>query len=188
MKDTSNNFVKTVHVGYVEREGEAFAKITYFDGKLSIFGVIGTRGGNATGSSGQWIMSFREYDDRGHLTLDKLKPAPGWTKYKVKKFLDIWDKWHLNDSRAGCEHQREWGWGEEPIDPTQPTTAYGTFYPGQTSPSWNLKGCVYPPFGHLAEACPECGYKYGTAWLFEEVPNTAIKFLRELPDTDVQPA
>jgi hypothetical protein len=26
---------------------------------------------------------------------------------KVQRICDIWDRWHLNDLHAGCEHQRE---------------------------------------------------------------------------------
>lgn len=182
-------FTKIVHIGYVEKEGEVFAKISWNGNKLSISGVIGPiKGGNATGSSGQWNMSFKEYDGRGYLTLEDIKPASNWTKFMIKKFLDIWDTWHLNDLKAGCEHQRAMGWDKEPIDSSKPTTAYGKFHSGQTSDSWNLKGWVYPPYGHLTEPCPECGYKYGTAWLHEEVPDTVIKFLLELPDTEVKPA
>lgn len=44
------------------------------------------------------------------------------------------------------------------------------------------------PEGFLGKACPVCGYKYGTSWKKEEVPETVLEFLRGLPDTDVQPA
>lgn len=41
---------------------------------------------------------------------------------------------------------------------------------------------------HPSAACPDCGYKLGSAWLFEEVPADVLDFLRSLPDTDQQPA
>ena len=41
---------------------------------------------------------------------------------------------------------------------------------------------------HPSEPCPECGYKYGSAWLKMEVPKEALEFLASLPDTDKQPA
>ncbi len=44
------------------------------------------------------------------------------------------------------------------------------------------------PNGFLAKACPVCGYKYGTKWLKETVPDDVLAFLLGLPDTDVQPA
>jgi len=55
-----------------------------------------------------------------------------------QKLKDLWTRWHLNDMRAGCEHQRALGW-----------TSYAE---------------------HPAEPCPECGYKFGSAWLFEPLP------------------
>lgn len=48
--------------------------------------------------------------------------------------------WHLNDMRAGCEHQEKLGWNH---------TAMGV-------------------------ACPECGYRYGSAWLVRELPANVI--------------
>lgn len=38
---------------------------------------------------------------------------------RVQRLCDIWDRWHLNGMRAGCEHQREWGWtyNEHPSEP-----------------------------------------------------------------------
>lgn len=44
------------------------------------------------------------------------------------------------------------------------------------------------PEGILTKPCPECGYKYGTAWRKETVPDTVLDFLKSLPDTDKQPA
>lgn len=44
------------------------------------------------------------------------------------------------------------------------------------------------PEGLLSKPCPECGYKYGNAWLKEEVPVKVIEFLRSLPGTDKIPA
>jgi hypothetical protein len=44
------------------------------------------------------------------------------------------------------------------------------------------------PEGVLSKPCPVCGYKYGSAWLREEVPADVLEWLRNLPDTDRQPA
>jgi hypothetical protein len=161
------------------QDGDVFIEVVYTGGKLSLHGVVGPmRNGNATGSAGQIqdeLLNLTEY-------------APGWTEELARKLYETWERWHLNDMRAACVHQRAMGWDKEPIDPTQPTTAYGKFYPGQESSSWNLKAWAYPPIGHLTEACPECGYKYGTAWLKEEVPAEVIDFLNSLPETDRKPA
>lgn len=42
--------------------------------------------------------------------------------------------------------------------------------------------------GILCKPCPVCGYKYGSAWLKEEVPQEIIDWLFALPDTTVKPA
>lgn len=44
------------------------------------------------------------------------------------------------------------------------------------------------PEGILTKECPVCGYKYGTAWKIEEIPEEVIEWLFSLPDTEVQPA
>lgn len=36
------------------------------------------------------------------------------------------------------------------------------------------------PDGILSKACPECGYKYGSAWNFVEVPEDVISFLNTI--------
>lgn len=57
---------------------------------------------------------------------------------------------------------------------------------------WHLNdmraGCVHQraakwdPQTSVGKPCPECGYRYGWAWLFEEVPADVLEFLRGLPD------
>ena len=41
--------------------------------------------------------------------------------------------------------------------------------------------------GFIGRECPVCGYKYGTAWKMEEVPQDIIKWLESLPETKVKP-
>lgn len=43
------------------------------------------------------------------------------------------------------------------------------------------------PEGILTKECPVCGYKYGTKWLKEEVPQEVVDWLFALPDTPIQP-
>ncbi len=40
----------------------------------------------------------------------------------------------------------------------------------------------------LNQPCPTCGYKYGSAWLFEPVPAEVVEFLESLPATERVPA
>ena len=73
-----------------------------WDGKrLSICGVEGpTANGNARGDPADIVV-------HRHGRLDAID---------VIKLRDVWARWHLNDMRAGCEHQRadvEWNVSEE---------------------------------------------------------------------------
>jgi hypothetical protein len=170
MKD----FSKIVHYGSMQDVGNCFAKIEFRDGRLSICGVEGPlRNGNARGSCGQIIMGFKEYDHRGHSMLADVAPAKGWDVDKLRQFFDTWSRWHLNDLTAGSPAQE----------------AYLRAHPITYS---------YPQ-SHYEEACkalaaaglhpdPSNGYKYGSAWLREEVPDAALEFLRGLPDADITPA
>jgi hypothetical protein len=242
---------KIVRLGTVKtyngRNMSVFAKIE-FDGKrLSISGVEGpTATGNAMGGSGQIDMSYKTAEQRAEIS-----PAPGWTPELIGQFFDTWGKWHLNDMRASCEHQRALGW-----NPSKEITLYhfrlkreieaerraaeqratsvllsgdtltplprevevmnlqrqivhteavlpeamqefyepnGPQYEGdyynkaseQKTAGWvNEKE---HPEGILSKPCPECGYKYGNAWLVEDVPGEVIAFLESLPDTDIKP-
>lgn len=42
--------------------------------------------------------------------------------------------------------------------------------------------------GFLGKPCPVCGYKYGSSWIKEDVPEDVLTWLFELPDTDKHPA
>lgn len=63
------------------------------------------RNGNCRGSVGQCVDEIRAGS-----------PADGWTQEMLKKLCDIWDKWHLNDMRPECEHQRALGWREQAVE------------------------------------------------------------------------
>lgn len=93
--------IKTCDGGWVS----VYCKIKYTDSRLSITGVIGpTCNGNAYGGCGQINMEFENggYPSRHY--------ASGWSGHRFGILLDIWDKYHLNDLQAACEHQRELGW------------------------------------------------------------------------------
>lgn len=65
-------------------------------------------------------------------------------------------------------------------------------YSGDTGPTeTKALGWLRPeehPEGLLCRPCPVCGYKYGTSWKNEEVPQKVIDWLFSLPDTRVKPA
>lgn len=234
---TATDFSRVYRIGTVRigsRNASVFVKATYSDGRLSISGVEGPkRNGDAVGGCGQIVHSlnpeqFTEF-------------APGWDAERCGRFLETWERWHLNDMRPGCEHQREWN-ASEPLE----VVSYGLtteasqnrrrlqevagmdaargvlpeldeterallllddwFKPRFSPPDADdaLSGCyevrkratklagwVHPeehPRGLLGKPCEVCGYKYGTAWLREEVPADVLEFLQSLPETDQTPA
>lgn len=219
-----------------------YASIEYSDdGRLSICGVVEPlRNGNCRGSCGQCVDEIRSGD-----------PVKGWTDEMLKKFCDIWDRWHFNDMRPYCEHQRQLGWNElaekevtlyhyslttdalkqksaaekaatgalrrgETFSPTEEQVMLAnlpyskesyvelcgdalTYYepkkalhPGvQGSTETKALGWIYQnqhPDGLLCRPCPVCGYKYGSAWRKEEVPQEVIDWLFALPETEKEPA
>lgn len=216
----------------------AFCKIEYNEskGRLSITGVIApTKNGNALGSAGQCVDEIRGGT-----------PTDDWNKEMLNKFCDIWDRWHLNDLRPYCKHQKELGWdiiASEKVNiyhykltkeannkkkeaekraleclrngdtfiPTKSEIYFANLenfkddisaeppenYEPHKSVLYNSTyktkslGWLRPdehPEGILTKPCPVCGYKYGTAWLKEEVPEDVIKWLSDLPETKITPA
>jgi hypothetical protein len=153
--------------------------------RLSITGVEGPRAnGDAKGSCGQCVEAL------DHLA----RLSPGWDVGMVQRLKTEWERWHLNDMRAGCEHQRKAGWDTRPIDPARPASAYVSLTrDGETRPyftGWNMLTWITRkehPEGLLSEPCEVCGYKYGTAWLKEDVPGDVIAFLGSLPQDDSLP-
>jgi hypothetical protein len=136
-----------------------------------------------TGSerAGREDVSFGQIAD----TARHARPRGGdlHTAEDVRRLCAIWDRWHLNDMRPGCEHQRAAGWGERRIDPSKPARAYGRHHPNQRGDTWNLLGWVYPsevPGGLMTAPCPVCGYRYGTEWRTEDVPTGVLVALREV--------
>lgn len=220
---------------------QAFAKIEFNDGKLSICGVIGPlSNGDCRGGAGQCVDSIRSG-----------QPNSDWTREMLDRFCDIWDRWHLNDMNPCCEHQRGLGWLDEAgqkitlyhyrltpqaskikndaekaamealrngkvFAPTAEQAFFASLpefldvydelskelspyyepkkplYSGDTGPTeTKTRGWVRfneSSLGILCKPCPVCGYKYGTAWQKEEVPQEVIDWLFALPDTKKTPA
>ena len=88
---------------YGGKSYNAFARIEYKDGRLSICGVVGPMSnGDCRGSAGQCVDSIRAG-----------VPKSPWTVEMLKQFCDIWDEWHLNDMRAYCAHMKALGWDKQ---------------------------------------------------------------------------
>lgn len=108
------------------------------------------------------------------------KTRPYFTKFhkpytEVKQLITTWKRWHLNDMRAGCEHQRAEDWGSETLLLKKSIT--------------NLAMWVTPqehPKGVLTKPCPICGYKYGTAWLHEPLPNEVTEWIQQFAGVQLE--
>lgn len=84
------------------------------------------------------------------------KPASGLTPEAIEDMRAVWDRWHLNDMRAGCAHQKVvW----------------------ETGPYGNR------PSLDLTPRCPETGYRYGHAWLYEPLPSDVLQRVSAFIDT-----
>jgi len=62
----------------------------------------------------------------------------------------------------------------------------GHVWYGKSEESTLVKVCDEQ--GILCKPCPVCGYKYGTAWQREEVPQDVLDWLFALPDAERTPA
>jgi hypothetical protein len=106
-----NDFIKVVNPGKVKlpdgRHAEMFVKIELRDGRLSVSGVVGPgmfmdnfgkQSGICAGSCGQCYEQLLKIDSYHE----------GWSKAKALKLRGTWDRWHLNDMRPVCGHQRDW--------------------------------------------------------------------------------
>jgi hypothetical protein len=224
-------FEKTLRLGTMKDSAHysVYCKVK-FDGKrLSITGVEGPfKNGDAKGGCGQIV---------DHLEIGDF--AEGWDAEKLEQFRQIWERWHLNDMRPGCEHQHaSWDTTEEvelvtyklttdalmaqsrmkrqsetqlaesgtvtvPEETRQLLALPYTRHDAPDADSFasgmydvdkrerKAAGWIRPtehPRGLLGKPCEVCGYKYGTAWKFEEVPADVIEWLQALPDADRQPA
>lgn len=111
-------------------------------------------------SAGWWNPRGTDFNQCGQMAdtlralmmADRIRYAAGWDAARLDHLLEVWDRWHLNDMRAGCQHQRQMGW-----------TSYDD---------------------HPSEECPVCGYRYGTAWLVEELPAKVRRWAEQMTAAD----
>lgn len=194
--------------------------------ELSITSCVGPRAnGDAWGGYNQSIPDVEKFT--GY--------APGWDAAKVARLVEVWEAWHLNAMRAGCEHQRaNWNPSEEveivtyrltsdaiheqgnierrikaalkargaaAYEPGEKEIAELPFETTQTpdadSPASGryevhkrenkTTGWLRPtehPRGLLMKPCEVCGYRYGSAWLYEPVPDAILDEIESWPDAD----
>jgi len=111
---------------------------------LSITGNVKHQWGGE--SSGQCIGAIRNF--WGHIP-------------EVAELCDIWDRWHLNDLRAGTRKQSDTLRGKKNRSKHEHYT-------------W---ACNYLKRKGLLV---DHGYKYGAEWLFEPIPATVVKRIKAL--------
>lgn len=214
---TATAINKTLLVGKTDKGGDVEIEVQLEDGRLSIVGNV-------------WLKSRRDIEAGGQLEdgIREYLASQTMPEEKLSRILAIWKRWHLNDLKAGCGHQRaNWDVSQQlevvhygltseaqrlrtktrealataalkgetlNLDPTAKALAeLDAWYkhiptpPNADSP---LSGCyevkkretkaagwAYPtehPLGVLTKPCEVCGYKYGSAWLKEELPADVI--------------
>jgi len=170
--------IGTVPISYSERLDRnvmrsVFCKIVYSEGRLSITGVVAPRRGGDCVGCGQ-IDRYLAATVSTNENPDTFTPAPDWTREQVREFLRIWRDWHLNDMRAGSSVQRAY---------LHEHVGRNVSYE-EACEKLARVGLLYDQ-GYLVNGKP---YRYGTAWLHEEVPDRVLYWLRDLPDTDKTPA
>jgi len=87
--------------------------------------------------------------------------------------MGIWDYWHLNSLRAGCEHQRGYKQMMLQYNIVDPEFFYASNYEEVVKLS---------AFGK----CPECGYTYGSQWKHERLPVWIANVICDFFDMSVQ--
>lgn len=144
-----------------QRRCAVFVTVEFKDGRLSLQGEIGPNGSGNASSCGQIVGSLAKGGE-----VHGWQFAEGWNFTRLAVLRDTWNRWHLNDMKAGSlaqeAHLRGLTWDR---------ATDGEHYP------WALK--VLAEAGLQPDAD---GYSYGSAWKREEVPPEVIDLLWSLPD------
>lgn len=92
--------------------------------------------------------------------------SPGWDAAQCAELAAIWDRWHLNDMRAGSPAQQSY-LREHPVTDRQ------NYYTAARK-ALAVVG-LHPDPNHRGRG--EDGYRYGEAWLREDVPADVLSRL-----------
>jgi hypothetical protein len=79
----------------------------------------------------------------------------------VKKIREIWKRWHLNGMNSGCVHQEKDKW--------QCHCGKANTVGGNPSDCFKCD-CGAHRWDSTTDACPKTGYRFGSKWLYEELP------------------
>lgn len=91
---------------------------------------------------------------------------------RMARIIEVWRRWHLNDMQAGCVHQRAEKWEDRRISVSDLPKSQANRDERGIIATWIHKS--EHPQGLLNEPCPTCGYKYGSEWLHEDLPQSII--------------
>lgn len=124
-------------------------------------------------------ISGHTADSAGQIrdALADITPAPGFTREDLAELARVWDRWHLSDMRAECEHQRRIAdkMGKRPHE-VFTTTNTRTDEDGRYTGNYG-RGVDGKQASHARTTCPVCGYAYGSEWRRETVPAEVFDFL-----------
>lgn len=188
-------FRKVVEIGSNADVGRVYIKIEYAtnphapgykadgeigNGRLSISGVEGPRAnGNCKGSCGQIAMHMDD-DYLAALNINRVWKRRYGTRARaeIRQLLNTWDRWHLNDMVAGSPRQMAY------IRANPDKFKGARDYYANALAVLGEAG-LNPDTEYLHNGEP---YKYGHAWLREDVPADVLDWLRNLPDAEHEPA
>lgn len=135
---------------------------------LSIRGVVGPMSnGHAKGACGQ----IQDYLTNGWTITDYAK---GWSPEAVERLQEIWNQHHLNDLTAGSPAQEACLAKRPDLKTYEERCEYLT--------SQNLN--PDPDFSHPDDK-EGMRYKYGSAWLHTDLPDSVIDWFESLTETKV---
>jgi len=102
-------------------------------------------------------------------TLEEAYEKDMFERFEIPKetflrLLGVWEGWHLNDCRPYCIHQK-------------PFIKLLEIHCPELLKAENLEKLWQVP---ELNRCPKCGYKYGTEWRYEPLPEYVKDFLMSL--------
>ncbi|MCV0393682.1 MAG: hypothetical protein K5790_10410 [Nitrosopumilus sp.] len=127
--------------------------------ELGISGGIWNSNHSDITTGGQIQDTLREQFEKGNIKVN------GISDEEFRKLLDVWDRWHLNDLNAGTKKQ------ESIIDEHINDSKYAhldEFYDRKVQ---ILKD---------NDAYVDNGYQWGSAWLYEPLPDDIIDFVKHI--------
>lgn len=117
------------------------------DNRLSISGIVYT---------GKKLWK----NERNFISCGQCQETALELKIIPQKLFDVWERWHLNDMRAGTPQQEE------------------IVREARKAGRLSYQDAVKLLESH--ELLIDNGYRYGTAWLTEELPSEVVEYLESL--------